>query len=97
MDGIAQASLHGDRAHVIVDPQFWTPDKLVKALEQKGTVVQSVETVQSTLEDVFTLLAHRGKENSSKIAGSLCLRQTTFTLHCRFSYKCRPLVVESGS
>ncbi len=60
MDGIAQASLHGDRAHVIVDPQYWTPDQLVKALSGKGISIQSVETVESTLEDVFTLLAHRG-------------------------------------
>ena len=61
MDGIAQASLHGDRAHVIVDPDMWTTDALKKILEGKGISVNSIETVQSTLEDVFTLLAHRGK------------------------------------
>ena len=60
MEGVAQASLHGDRAHVIVDPNFWTPERLTKAISDKGIKIQSVETVQSTLEDVFTLLAHRG-------------------------------------
>jgi ABC-2 type transport system ATP-binding protein len=61
MDGVAQASLHGDRAHVIIDPEVWTVDTLKRNLLDKGIKVQSVETVQSTLEDVFTLLAHRGK------------------------------------
>ncbi len=57
-DGIAQASLHGDRAHVIVKPGEWTPEQLKAHLAQKGIAVQSIETVESTLEDVFTLLAH---------------------------------------
>ncbi|HTX92784.1 MAG TPA: ABC transporter ATP-binding protein [Anaerolineales bacterium] len=61
MEGVAQASLHGDRAHVIVDPKQWTPARLTKALKAKNVAVHSVETVESTLEDVFTLLAHRGK------------------------------------
>jgi ABC-2 type transport system ATP-binding protein len=61
MEGVAQASLHGDRAHVIVDPQAWTVDSLTTALSRKNIIVQSVETVESSLEDVFTLLAHRGK------------------------------------
>jgi ABC-2 type transport system ATP-binding protein len=61
MDGIAQASLHGDRAHVIIDPDQWTPQRLTGELVAKGLVVQSIETVESSLEDVFTLLAHRGK------------------------------------
>jgi len=61
MDGVAQASLHGDRAHVIVDPEVWTVDSLTKRLSSKGVNVRGVETVQSTLEDVFTLLAHRGR------------------------------------
>ncbi len=60
-DGIAQASLHGDRAHVILDPAQWSPDSLTQFLLSKGITVNSIETVQSTLEDVFTLLAHRGK------------------------------------
>ena len=63
MEGVAQASLHGDRAHVIVDPKHWTPKRLTKALSEKNITVQSVETVESTLEDVFTLLAHRGKDS----------------------------------
>ena len=61
MEGVAQASLHGDRAHVIVDPKQWTVDGLTTALSKKYITVQSIETVESTLEDVFTLLAHRGK------------------------------------
>lgn len=58
MEGIAQASLHGDRAHVIIKPEQWTPEKLSQALKDKGLKVVSVEKVQSSLEDVFTLLAH---------------------------------------
>jgi ABC-2 type transport system ATP-binding protein len=61
MEGVAQASLHGDRAHVIIDPQQWTPQHLTEALSREKVAVQSIETVESTLEDVFTLLAHRGK------------------------------------
>jgi ABC-2 type transport system ATP-binding protein len=61
MESVAQASLHGDRAHVIVDPLHWTAESLSAALSKKNIAVQSVETVESTLEDVFTLLAHRGK------------------------------------
>ncbi|HLO28197.1 MAG TPA: ABC transporter ATP-binding protein [Anaerolineales bacterium] len=60
-EGVAQASLHGDRAHVILDPSQWSPDHLTKYLTGKGITVNSIETVQSTLEDVFTLLAHRGR------------------------------------
>ena len=56
--GIAQASLHGDRAHVIIKPGEWTPERLTEKLTGSGITVQSVETVESTLEDVFTLLAH---------------------------------------
>jgi ABC-2 type transport system ATP-binding protein len=60
-DGVAQASLHGDRAHVILDAAKWSNDSLTRYLAGKGITVNSIETVQSTLEDVFTLLAHRGK------------------------------------
>ena len=60
-EGVAQASLHGDRAHVILDSTQWSPDGLTKYLAGKSIIVNSIETVQSTLEDVFTLLAHRGK------------------------------------
>ena len=58
MEGIVQASLHGDRAHVIIKPGEWTPESLKKNLAKKEIKVQSVEPVESTLEDVFTLLAH---------------------------------------
>ncbi len=58
MDGVAQASLHGDRAHVIIKPEVWTPEKLSQELTSRGLKVESIEMVQSTLEDVFTLLAH---------------------------------------
>ena len=64
-EGVAQASLHGDRAHVILDAKTWSPKSLTKYLAGKGITVNSIETVQSTLEDVFTLLAHRGKENTA--------------------------------
>jgi ABC-2 type transport system ATP-binding protein len=57
-EGIAQASLHGDRAHVIVKPGAWTPEALKGRLVREGIAVQSIETVESSLEDVFTLLAH---------------------------------------
>ncbi len=60
-EGVAQASLHGDRAHVILDANQWSVQSLTKYLAGKGITVNSIETVQSTLEDVFTLLAHRGK------------------------------------
>ncbi len=58
MDGIAQASLHGDRAHVIVKPGEWTPKRLKATLAEKGLNIQAVDSVESSLEDVFTLLAH---------------------------------------
>ncbi len=57
-EGIAQASLHGDRAHVIVKASEWTPQRLQARLAEKGITVQSVESVESSLEDVFTRLAH---------------------------------------
>jgi ABC-2 type transport system ATP-binding protein len=56
--GIAQASLHGDRAHVIIKGSEWTPQQLEAHLVEKGIAVQSMERVESSLEDVFTLLAH---------------------------------------
>jgi ABC-2 type transport system ATP-binding protein len=60
-EGVAQASLHGDRAHVILDSTHWRPESLTSYLAGKGITVHSIESVQSTLEDVFTLLAHRGR------------------------------------
>jgi len=56
--GIAKASLHGDRAHVIVKPGEWTQAALKGKLAGEGIRVQSIELVESNLEDVFTLLAH---------------------------------------
>jgi len=61
MEGVAQASLHGDRAHVILDPHVWSAKSLTRKLQDKHINVRGIETVQSTLEDVFTLLAHRGR------------------------------------
>jgi ABC-2 type transport system ATP-binding protein len=65
VEGVAQASLHGDRAHVIIDPRRWTPQELIEFLSEKKITVRSIETVESTLEDVFTLLAHRGRDSLS--------------------------------
>jgi ABC-2 type transport system ATP-binding protein len=59
--GIAQATLHGDRAHVILDPDVWKTENLRKSLFEQGISIHSMEQVESTLEDVFTLLAHRGR------------------------------------
>jgi drug efflux transport system ATP-binding protein len=57
-EGIAQASLHGDRAHVIIRGNEWTPERLQAHMADKGISVRSAESVESSLEDVFTLLAH---------------------------------------
>jgi drug efflux transport system ATP-binding protein len=62
LTGVAQASLHGDRAHVILQPGAWTPESLTAKLGESGIKVQSIEAVKSSLEDVFTLLAHQGME-----------------------------------
>ena len=64
-EGIAQASLHGDRAHVIVSSDEWTPETLTAYLGKNGITVTDSEPTEPTLEDVFTLLAHRGKLNES--------------------------------
>jgi ABC-2 type transport system ATP-binding protein len=66
MQGVAQASLHGDRAHVIVQAEDLTPERMTASLAEKGITVQSVEPVQSTLEDVFTLLASVGKSAAAE-------------------------------
>lgn len=60
LDGIAQARLDGDRVHAIVAPGTWTPESLTHKLAEFGILTQSIETAESTLEDVFTLLAHTG-------------------------------------
>ena len=61
-EGVAQASLHGDRAHVLVDSDRWSPESLTNYLATKNIVVNGVETVQSTLEDVFVDLVGRSME-----------------------------------
>ena len=57
-EGVAQASLHGDRAHIIVKPGAWSEATLAAELATRGITVYSVEPVESTLEDVFVVLAH---------------------------------------
>jgi len=44
---------------VIVAPDSWTPETLTARLGEQGIKVRGVETVEPTLEDVFTLLAHQ--------------------------------------
>src|SRR5919198_2962168 len=38
-EGVAQASLHGDRAHVILDSTYWSPAHLTSYLANKGITV----------------------------------------------------------
>lgn len=59
MPGITQARLEGDRTHVIVEQGIWTRDALSARLAEQGIQVTSVEEVDPTLEDVFTLLARQ--------------------------------------
>ena len=59
LPGIVQARLYGDLAMAIVSEGSWTQDQLSAALTQQGLTVCSIETVEPTLEDVFTLLAHQ--------------------------------------
>jgi ABC-2 type transport system ATP-binding protein len=68
MPGIAQATLHGDRAHVILDPELWTTGHLKNELQKINIEVRSMEKVEPNLEDVFTLLAHRGKAERNSTA-----------------------------
>lgn len=56
--GIAQARLFGDRVLAIANPE-WTPERMTGVLTEKGIHVGCIETVEPTLEDVFTLLAHQ--------------------------------------
>jgi len=57
--GIVQARLHGDQAQVIVAGGWWTPESLTAELAGKKLTVTGIETVEPTLEDVFTLMAHQ--------------------------------------
>ncbi|MCL4507862.1 MAG: ABC transporter ATP-binding protein [Chloroflexi bacterium] len=58
LEGIAQARLHGDQAQIILASTQWTPQSLSARLAEQQITVSAVETVEPTLEDVFTLLAH---------------------------------------
>jgi ABC-2 type transport system ATP-binding protein len=60
LPGVAQARLHGDQAQAIITPGAWTPETLATRLIEGGINVNGVEAVEPSLEDVFTLLAHRG-------------------------------------
>lgn len=57
LPGIAQARLQGDRAQIILSGGDWSPDSLSARLRESGITVDSVLSVEPTLEDVFTLLA----------------------------------------
>ena len=57
--GIVQARLHGDRALVIIQGDEWSPESLKARLAERDISVSGIEQVEPTLEDVFTLLAHR--------------------------------------
>jgi ABC-2 type transport system ATP-binding protein len=57
LPGIAQARLHGDQAQVIVEQGQWTQETLSSRLSAEGLTVTAIQTVEPTLEDVFTLLA----------------------------------------
>jgi len=58
LEGVAQARLQGDHAQAIVAEGSWTTETLTAELERSSITVHSIEPVESTLEDVFTLLAH---------------------------------------
>ncbi len=59
LPGIAQARLNGDRAMAIVKSDEWTHENLAAALTSQGLNICSIQDVEPTLEDVFTLLAHQ--------------------------------------
>jgi ABC-2 type transport system ATP-binding protein len=59
LPGMIQARLEGDQAHVIVAPDAWTPEALTATLAEHAITVTAIEPVESTLEDVFTLLARQ--------------------------------------
>lgn len=56
--GVAQSRLNGDRAMVIVEPEQWSPETLTAKLNDQNIKVNNIVTVEPSLEDVFTLLAH---------------------------------------
>jgi ABC-2 type transport system ATP-binding protein len=59
LQGVTQASMHGDLAQVILADNSVTIDMLTAALRAQGIVVGHSELVEATLEDVFVLLAHK--------------------------------------
>jgi ABC-2 type transport system ATP-binding protein len=59
LEGIVQARLSGDQAQAIIAPDGWTPESLSARLRELGLQVSAIKTVELTLEDVFTLLAHQ--------------------------------------
>jgi len=58
LPGIAQARLQGDHAQTIVTGPDWTQASLIAELAKHKISVTDIQTVEPTLEDVFTLLAH---------------------------------------
>jgi ABC-2 type transport system ATP-binding protein len=62
LDGIVQARLQGDRAQAIVAKGKWSHESLKARLEQSRLTVTKIVSVEPTLEDVFTLLAHVDNE-----------------------------------
>jgi ABC-2 type transport system ATP-binding protein len=58
MSGVVQARMFGDQAMAIVQSKAWTQKKLKAELKQQGVSVAKIASVEPTLEDVFTLLAH---------------------------------------
>jgi ABC-2 type transport system ATP-binding protein len=59
LPGIVQARLSGDQAQAIIAPGEWTPETLTAHLAAHELSVTAIKIVEPTLEDVFTLLAHR--------------------------------------
>jgi len=66
LEGVAQARLQGDRAQAIVAEGTWTPETLTAELKKQSVTVRSIEPVEPTLEDVFTLLAHQGSNGAGR-------------------------------
>jgi ABC-2 type transport system ATP-binding protein len=58
LPGVIQARLHGDRALAITEGDRWSSESLAGALASHSISVASIATIEPTLEDVFTLLAH---------------------------------------
>jgi hypothetical protein len=50
---------------VIIDTGQWNPQSMTRLLVEKGIKVESIDPVESTLEDVYTLLASQGQGASS--------------------------------